>query len=128
MLIKYITEKLCRKLGINKVIEIDDFLMQKLVNYSWPGNVREMENVLEREIINNHKTGLRFDNIVFKNGGANDGAERKSVADLDNIMREHILKTLNQTNWRISGKKGAAYILGLHPNTLRHRMKKLGIF
>lgn len=130
VLLRFITEKICRKLGIKNIPEVDSSLMGKLMDYSWPGNIREMENAVEREIILNRNSGLKFD-CILNNMKDNQKQEPPADSDnsvLDSVMKTHILKTLKQTNWRISGKNGAAYILGIHPNTLRHRMKKLGIF
>jgi DNA-binding NtrC family response regulator len=130
VLLRFITEKICRKLGIKNIPEIDSSIMGKLMDYSWPGNIREMENSVEREIILNRNTGLKFDCIInnLKDKQKQDAPADSDNTVLDSVMKSHILKTLKQTNWRISGKNGAAYILGIHPNTLRHRMKKLGIF
>lgn len=130
ILLRHITEKICRKFGIKNIPEIDGSVMEKLISYQWPGNVREMENIVEREIIMNHATEMKFEHI---NTGMQFSSQPEQIITesniaLDHVMKAYILKTLHQTNWRISGKNGAAYILGIHPNTLRHRMKKLGIF
>jgi transcriptional regulator with GAF, ATPase, and Fis domain len=129
LLIKHIMKKVCCRLGISDIPEISDIMMKKLLDYNWPGNVREMENVIEREVINNHRIGMKFECI--SNNDMQEQTEQKLTVDgFKNqcvITKDRILKTLEQTKWRVSGKNGAAYILGLHPNTLRYKMKKLGI-
>jgi transcriptional regulator with GAF, ATPase, and Fis domain len=115
------------KLKISKEInEISDETMQSLIEYHWPGNVRELASVIERAVVMSSGPILRIDREIFLANPApvNNSAE---PASLDDIERQHILKILNQTRWIIDGPKGAAKILGLHPNTLRHRLQKLGI-
>jgi transcriptional regulator with GAF, ATPase, and Fis domain len=93
-----------------------------LVNYHWPGNVRELENVIERA-------------VVLSRGGvltlAEELEQRKLITGvhdtLENIERTYIREVLEHTGWVVEGPAGAATILGLHPNTLRSRLKKLGV-
>ena len=97
-----------------------------LQEYDWPGNVRELESIVERAVITSQGTGLqildRFENsLQAREQEARDG---KSLATLE---RDHILRALEKTAWRIEGKKGAAAMLGLNPSTLRGRMRKSGI-
>src|SRR5262249_27282240 len=99
--------------------------MRRLVAYPWPGNIRELENILERAVILSQGNTLEIgpdllpDSIpVVPNQGQ---------LDLATLERNHILCVLEQTDWVIEGPRGAAKILGLHANTLRSRMKKLGI-
>lgn len=127
-LVKYLITKTCERLGIRQVPRVSETVMQKLMAYQWPGNVRELENTIEREIILSSSDELEFQciNIKLSSELTEDETDQDSGL-LDEAMKKHILRTLAQTNWRISGNKGAAYILGVHPNTLRHRMKKLGI-
>jgi len=102
---------------------IPQSVMDVLQQYSWPGNVRELENVLERALI--HSTGdtLRLLDERLEHTPA------KSPDDttLMTIERAHIEDVLRACRWRINGPGNAAERLGLHPNTLRFRMKKLGI-
>lgn len=127
LLVEHILKKVCCRLGIKKIPVISEENMQKLVSYSWPGNVREMENVLEREIIISHNKPLSFKCLDIDGWNSPEETSEESLVELDHVMREHILKVLKSTNWRVSGECGAAEVLGLHPNTLRFRMKKLGI-
>jgi transcriptional regulator with GAF, ATPase, and Fis domain len=111
--------------------------MQRLISYRWPGNVRELENILERAIILSNGSTLAIDPEVFsaapsnpRMSNANPGgidATSRSGESMESIERNHILAVLAQTDWIVEGPRGAAKILELHPNTLRSRMKKLGI-
>jgi transcriptional regulator with GAF, ATPase, and Fis domain len=98
-------------------------VMEQLQRHSWPGNIRELENVIERALI--HSTG---DMLIL----LDDDLELAAVntgdsATLSSIERAHIQQVLRACGWRINGSGNAAERLGLHPNTLRFRMKKLGI-
>lgn len=95
--------------------------MTLLQTYSWPGNVRELKNVIERGMILSSDATLRIDRLEVENE-----TSMQSIL-LKQVEREHILKVLKSTGWRVSGKNGAAEVLGLKESTLRSRMKKLGI-
>jgi transcriptional regulator with GAF, ATPase, and Fis domain len=107
--------------------------MERLTSYHWPGNIRELENVLERAIILSNEPVLRIDAEVFGSPARPQPIGEPAKPDeppggsLETMERSHILAVLKQTQWVIEGPKGAAKILDLHPNTLRSRMKKLGI-
>jgi DNA-binding NtrC family response regulator len=108
--------------------------MQRLMAYSWPGNVRELENVLERAVILCQGPILELDPaLVAESGSPPAEAARAASTDvpatlnLQEVESAHIRAVLERTNWVIDGSRGAATILGLHPNTLRSRLKKLGI-
>ncbi len=94
--------------------------MQKLMSYSWPGNVRELENVVERAAILARGPVLEPPDL-----DPSDGAERPQ--SLEEVERSHIVDTLRASHGVVEGPGGAARALGMHPNTLRSRMKKLGI-
>jgi transcriptional regulator with GAF, ATPase, and Fis domain len=96
--------------------------MDLLYHYSWPGNVREMRNVIERAMILSEDTTLSIDRIE-----THEPLEDTSNLTLEEVERSHILRVLESTGWRVSGRMGAAEILGLKPTTLEARMKKLGI-
>jgi PAS domain S-box-containing protein len=96
--------------------------LEALQRYSWPGNARELRNVVEHAMIVSSGTTLevRPPTLVV--------AERSNEArNLQEVERRHILSVLEETGWRVSGKAGAAELLGLKPTTLEARMKKLGI-
>jgi len=98
-------------------------VMEALQRHTWPGNIRELENVVERALI--HSTG---DTLTLLDWNL-DQAEVQPVAGttLMSVERAHIEEVLRECGWRINGLGNAAERLGLHPNTLRFRMKKLGI-
>ena len=98
--------------------------MSALARHDWPGNVRELENAIERALIRSTGDTLQLD-ATFGDG-LRERAPGAS-ATLDDVQRVHIENTLRQCHWRINGIGNAAERLGLHPNTLRFRMKKLGI-
>jgi chemotaxis protein methyltransferase CheR len=122
LLVEYYIKKISKRLG--KTIEIVPVnVMNTLQNYYWPGNIRELENVLERAVINSSGPKLRLvDELV--------SPMKKSYTHartLEAVEREHIVQVLEQTQWKVSGKNSAAEILELDRSTLRARMRKLGI-
>jgi transcriptional regulator with GAF, ATPase, and Fis domain len=97
------------------------------MNYDWPGNIRELENLIERAMILSPGNSLEpGDWLPSQKISTIENAKNTSVR-LEDIEKQHILDVLNQTNWKVSGEKGAAKILGLNPTTLEARMKKMGI-
>ncbi len=110
---------------MGKAIEtIPKATMDALLAYPWPGNVRELRNVVERSVIVSPGPGLELrDWIVDEPPDATAPVNHS----LEQVEREHILRVLERSGWRVSGPKGAARILGLKPTTLESRMKKLGI-
>src|SRR5262249_1022161 len=117
-----------------RIESVSQATMDRLNTYSWPGNIRELENILERAIILANGPSLEIDPEVFGTP-ARDAAVPSAppsegdgnLAALESTERVHITAALKQANGVIDGPRGAARILGLHPNTLRSRMKKLGI-
>jgi DNA-binding NtrC family response regulator len=99
--------------------------MDELVGYDWPGNVRELENVIEQAVITTPDNKLRLAARLVPGGGL----EREDIykGSLDEVERDYIQRILELAGWRIEGDRGAAELLKLHPNTLRFRMRKLGI-
>jgi transcriptional regulator with GAF, ATPase, and Fis domain len=98
-------------------------VLTALQEHAWPGNVRELENVIERAMI--HSTG---DALVLDDGpGLKVWRSPHEGGTLQDVERRHIEHALRRCGWRINGRGNAAEVLGLHPNTLRFRMKKLGI-
>jgi formate hydrogenlyase transcriptional activator len=99
--------------------------MEALMAYTWPGNVRELENVIERALILSTGSTLRIEETL---GALAGGAVREHATErLDDVERAHIRGVLDGCDWKVAGKGHAAERLGLHPNTLRSRMQKLGI-
>ena len=95
--------------------------MLDLQRYTWPGNIRELRNVIERSLIMSNGRTLE---VHLPYGAA---AEIPQVLNLEDAERRHITGVLQQTGWRVSGQGGAAEILGLKRTTLQSKMKKLGI-
>jgi len=121
-LVDFYVKKISKRMG--KSIEIiPTSVMNALQNYHWPGNVRELENVLERAVINSSRPKLRL--VDELNTQKKDLSTRRKT--LEAVEREHIVRILDQTQWKVSGRNGAAEILGLNRSTLRARMRKLGI-
>ncbi len=102
--------------------------MKQLQSYRWPGNIRELENVLERAIILADSDLIEVAPDMLS--GRTELTSKPELSDdvsFEAVTRHHLLTVLEQTNWVIEGANGAAQILNLHPSTLRYRMKKLGL-
>lgn len=97
-----------------------------LLAYDWPGNVRELENIIERAIILYRDTPIRFD-FLLPSMSSCVCTTTDEIKPLDVVVRQHILSVLKVARGKISGPGGAAELLGVHPNTLRKRMDKIGI-
>jgi chemotaxis protein methyltransferase CheR len=122
LLVDHFVNKISKRLG--KLIEsIPTTVMNTLQNYDWPGNVRELENVLERAVINSSGPKLHLVDELKKMHTDLPAAQKT----LNEVDRDYIFRVLEQTHWKVSGKNGAAEILGLDRSTLRARMRKLGI-
>jgi transcriptional regulator with GAF, ATPase, and Fis domain len=103
---------------------IPDSVARALQQYDWPGNIRELENVIQRAII------LSPDGVISVNDLSLTSAKPASIpvgTTLEEVERNHIQRMLTTTMWRIEGRRGAAELLGLKPSTLRSRLRKLGI-
>jgi formate hydrogenlyase transcriptional activator len=125
LLANYFLEKYSKRFG-REVKDIPVEMMRALQTYTWPGNVRELMGVVERLVITSFDAPLSlFETFNF--GDEEIAQKIKSKKHLADVEKEHIYQILLQTGWRIEGPKGAAKLLGVHPSTLRHRMKKLGI-
>lgn len=98
--------------------------MQRLMEYTWPGNVRELKNVIERSVIASEGNTLKLSWFLDESTHSENGV---SESTLEQIERQHIIKVMESCHWKINGDNGAAEKLDMHPNTLRSKMKKLGI-
>ena len=98
--------------------------MEALQAYPWPGNVRELENIVERAVIISPGNRLQLGDWLQATGKPPGAAGKLTMEEVE---KNHIIEVLELTDWRVSGQKGAAGILGLKPTTLEARMKKLGI-
>jgi hydrogenase-4 transcriptional activator len=156
MLVEHFLRQLEARLG-RRVGRVNEASLKRLSKYHWPGNVRELQNVIEHAAIMGEGTVVDVLDTAFAFGAdsetlptedvqlgqASERAESPSVpsapsetvqapltssaATLEEVERSHILAVLKSARWRISGPTGASTVLGIHPNTLRHRMKRLGI-
>jgi len=120
-LVQHFAAKAARKLG-RPVNGVTPQFIEQASGYDWPGNIRELENLVERSLI----MGGAAD-VFLK--GSQEAEAVSSVADLTitELERSHIRRVLEKTRWQIEGERGAARVLGLNPSTLRGRMRKLGI-
>ncbi len=125
LLVRAFTGRLAKQLG--KTIEsVPHDVIEALQAYSWPGNIRELQNVIERAVIVARGNVLYVDDPL--DTPATETASLQHVkSTLEEVERRHILRTLEESNWKISGDGGTAEALGLNPSTLRARMRKLGI-
>lgn len=113
-------EEFSKRMG-KRIESIPQKDAETLQAYPWPGNVRELRNVTERAMIITTGPVLHFDVPKIAQSGADQSGT------LDETEKQHIIKALNTTGWRVSGKNGAAEILGINPKTLESRMQRLGI-
>lgn len=131
LLVNFMVDKYASKIG-RRITGVNPKSMQRLVAYRWPGNIRELENVIERAIILSDSAVIDISPEMLP-GSASGPASGTSAATyngattLEEVERQHIIAILEQTDWVIEGPNGAAKILDLHPSTLRYRMKKLDV-
>lgn len=124
LLVDHFVKKFSREVG-KEIETVPPSEMDRLSEYHWPGNVRELENVVERAVILSPGPQLVLrDWVSSPSSGKADGDE---FPQLDEVNRRYIIEVLEHVGWKVSGKEGAARILGLKPTTLEARMKKLGI-
>jgi formate hydrogenlyase transcriptional activator len=133
LLVAFFATSLARKVG-KPIHGFSGRSLDEMYAYSWPGNVRELQNVVERAAILARGPVLEVDGILQGRRASSTTAPARPRASaaarpesLDDVQRMHILEVLKGTGGVVEGVRGAATILGLHPNTLRSRMKKLGI-
>jgi PAS domain S-box-containing protein len=122
LLVESFVNRYARKTG-KQITSIPKETMRILQDYEWPGNIRELESIIERAVILCPGPGLQLmDNLDISPPSVS-----SAKGTMKEVERQHILQVLSDTGWRIEGKKGAAEILGLHPSTMRARMQKFGI-
>jgi formate hydrogenlyase transcriptional activator len=138
-LVVFCVSRFSKRLG-KKVDAVSQETMDRLMAYPWPGNIRELQNVIERAVVLSPGPILRLDKDLVPVGAAEGDLEVPAAQEaqlagrtssrlptLQEVERSHILAALEQAGGVVEGPKGAARILNLHPNTLRHRMNKFGI-
>ncbi|HXU10056.1 MAG TPA: sigma 54-interacting transcriptional regulator, partial [Blastocatellia bacterium] len=147
-LVMFFLSRFGKKFG-KRMDGVSQETMELLIQYPWPGNIRELQNVIERGVVLAQTSVLTLDPTVLRSHSNLDSPTTlsdsgrgvsaaavqvvaspflpESPATLEEMERRHIITVLEQSRWVIEGAKGAARLLNLHPNTLRSRMKKLGI-
>jgi formate hydrogenlyase transcriptional activator len=138
LLVQFFVQKLAKKLG-RPPMQVPADVMRRLRAYAWPGNVRELQNVIERAIVLAQDdvlaigaeltSAIPVPAVVAEVPASSPRAPCNTLASgrLVDVERRHIEAVLIERNWMIEGERGAARVLNLHPNTLRGRMRKLGI-
>ena len=129
-LVQHFIERKAGELKIGETPELAPGAIDDLMAYDWPGNVRELENLVERAMILRHRgEPLRFEALAtaLPTSVAAASATDLGTLDLDAVIAAHIRRVLGMTGGKIHGPGGAGELLGVNPNTLRHRMRKLGI-
>ncbi len=122
LLVEHFVRKFSKKVG-KQIGTIPRKVMENLEGYHWPGNIRELENIIERAVIVSSGERLELGDWFI----SAPSEKYSGIAPLKDAERAHIIKALEFTNWRVSGEKGAAKILDINSQTLVSRMKKLGI-
>jgi len=120
LLVRHLVARFAASSG-RRIEHIPAALIEQLQQHPWPGNIRELENLLQRAVIVSHTGTLHFDS-------SDELTLDQPVSDLlRDVERAHIVRILSLKSWRIEGAGGAAHTLGLRPSTLRSRMQRLGI-
>jgi formate hydrogenlyase transcriptional activator len=138
-LVTFLLARFARRFG-KRAASVSAATMERLASYPWPGNIRELQNVIERAVVLGDGSDLELDADLVPVARAGPAGEPASPAEpapraapapdlpsLEEVERRHILAVLERTRGVIHGDRGAARILDLHPNTLRSRMARLGI-
>jgi formate hydrogenlyase transcriptional activator len=151
LLVTFFVQQCAKKLA-KRITSVGEEAMRQLTSYAWPGNIRELQNVIERAVILSPGNTLVLAEELHAaapfprrhvephsqirspksetrspEGFATPAGRGKKDGSLDDVERRHIESVLNQTHWMIEGERGAARILEMNPSTLRSRMQKLGI-
>jgi chemotaxis protein methyltransferase CheR len=121
ILVPYFVDKYSKKFG-RPFTRVPQKTMDELIRYTFPGNIRELENMVERALITSVGGHLQIDIPA-----SDQNKISTASMNMDAANRRHVMAVLQETQWRIQGPKGAAELLGLKPSTLRNRMRKLGI-
>ena len=125
--------KFAEKLG-RESVELSQSEVNRLSSYLWPGNVRELQNVVERALITTQDGTLNLDRALPEstsgNGQDNESPEGQRIRTIDQVHqleRDNLRLALDTAGWQVSGRGGAAELLGMNPTTLSSRIKALGI-
>ena len=141
LLTMFFVQRFAKKFG-KPVKQVSEDTMRQLTSYSWPGNIRELQNVIERAVVLSTTNSLAVSPDFAPASDQREEApdlksevrsakpetdQKDSATSLEDVERQHIESVLKQTNWMIEGERGAAKLLNLNPSTLRSRMQKLEI-
>jgi len=128
-LVQHFVAKKALEMKLGAIPRLAPGAIDRLLAYPWPGNIRELENAVERALILNHDAPLTFSEIDLSPICTDLPAQAvlQDLAPLDAVVAAHIRRALSVARGRVHGDQGAAKLLGLHPSTLRHRMRRLGI-
>jgi PAS domain S-box-containing protein len=133
-LAQHFLEQTCNEFG-RKPFMLTQSQAKAIQSYDWPGNVRELKNVIERAVILSKGNALRLD-LSLPTGSGSNGRSAVALPSEENVLTEkqmrelqkqNLLAALKQSDWRVSGKDGAAELLGIKPTTLADRIKSFGI-
>jgi len=125
-LLRHFAAKAARRLG-RALDGIAPGFIERASAYDWPGNIRELENMVERAAIVSRGGALDGSAFFAETAARSTAARAPAVGTLEEVERAHILQVLASTGWMIEGERGAARVLGLNASTLRGRLRKLGI-
>jgi transcriptional regulator with GAF, ATPase, and Fis domain len=131
-LVRHLIERKAKELKLRDTPDLAAGTIDALMAYDWPGNVRELENVIERAMILHRGSPLRFDELGISaedpvRTTADTDIDKDEILELDPLIKRHIQRVLELTEGKIHGPGGAGEVLGVNPDTLRYRMRKLGI-
>lgn len=136
LLADFFTQKATRRMG-RTIDPLSTSDKERLRRYAWPGNIRELQNVIERAVITARDARLNLDQSLPETVGQSDTTEPSvtvvesssilTADQLQDLERRNLLNALTSTGWRVSGKSGAATLLGMPPSTLNSRLKALGL-
>lgn len=133
-LITHFIEKKAREMQRRRVPTVAPGALSRLMRYDWPGNIRELENTVERSLILDNGNWLFFNEIATLQQDESmmpvpmaGGEEDYEILTLDEVIKSHIRKVINRCNGRIAGDKGAAKMMDINPSTLRNKIRKFGI-
>jgi len=125
LLVSYFAKKYSEKIGKN-IDSVSQLTIDRLMQYPFPGNIRELQNIIERAVIQNKSSILKLTtNLLGK--ATFRSAHEDRLKTFEEMQKEHILKVLKHTRWKVSGQNSASEILGMNSNTLESKMRKLGI-
>jgi len=124
-LVEHFVEIYARRIG-KQIDRISSETMSELISYSWPGNIRQLQNFIERSVILSSENVLRPPSLKVAAPAPVECQSQKAVT-LEEAERDHIRETLERTRWVVAGPDGAAARLNIHRSTLYYRMQKHGI-